>query len=130
MLIESFTYDDHSDCRDSLVISIYYLSFRLYHIILVLRLVLHVANKGKTQIKGYEFLMSVFLPSASTSLTMSVSSFTVGLYPILRITSPISRVLIVPSASLSYRANAFLHSAIENVNCVLHNQNHHQNHYM
>ena len=62
-----------------------------------------VRNSGKSMVP---------LPSASTSLTMSWSSASVGFWPRERITVPSSLVVMVPSPSLSKREKASLNSAI------------------
>ena len=62
-----------------------------------------VRNSGKSMVP---------LPSASTSLTMSWSSASVGFWPRERMTVPSSLVVMVPSPSLSKREKASLNSAI------------------
>lgn len=54
--------------------------------------------------------VGILLPSASTSLTMSWRSASVGFWPRDLITVPSSLLLIVPSPSLSNKLNASLNS--------------------
>lgn len=65
---------------------------------------------GRIDATQHFFNHCLHSPSASTSLTISCSSSSVGCWSRLLITVPSSLVVIFPSPSLSKRANASLYS--------------------